>query len=257
MLELLRIWLNGKRLYAQGVVLFAMVSDNAALLTLFRSGETASNSKRLQDELMRICKQMKTRANYKPPAPEKHPPPPSSLKRKIVKQAKIVEQVIDTAENIVNAMADDDEECANPELYEIARKEAFMAYKDCMNKRAELFASCRVAGFEDINRPDLIEQRSKLAVEVVIAFNKVSELYDRAAHVKEYGILPRVDGEEEESEYNGLPDTLVKSALYNLKQNYNKIKKRELTTERMALLQKHEKNIKKLEERWRLLKPQT
>ena len=62
-----------------------------------------------------------------------------------------------------------------------------------------------------------------------------------------------MENDEEETEYDNLPDHLVKKTLDNLRKNYNKIKNREQTPERIELLQKHEKNIKKLMAKWDLL----
>jgi len=254
MLEILRAWLNGRREYAKGVTLFAILHTDTQLLNLFKSGETPFTRQRLQAELLAICKQMKQSQGIKPP-------PPINVKKSLPKRIEIARRVITTAESVVNsfvATEDDPEEiCANPELYAAAKKEADLAYKACMNQRAELFAKTRMNAYEDPNRPDLVAERGKMAVEVVVAFNKLSILYEQAAHIKTSGRLQATESEPGETEYNALPDILVKQTLDNLRKNYNKIKKREPTPERIALLQKHEENIKKLSDRWHSLKQGT
>ena len=125
-----------------------------------------------------------------------------------------------------------------------------------MNARAVVFALANTGDFSDPNTPDRITARAKLALQVVQGFVKTSQLYDNAAFVKEYGRLPGSESGDD-NEYDHLPDNLVKPTLDNLRKNINKIKKREQTPERVALLQKHEANLKKLESRWHSLKSLT
>jgi ribosome-binding ATPase YchF (GTP1/OBG family) len=124
-----------------------------------------------------------------------------------------------------------------------------------MNLRAVAFSLATVEGFEDVNRPDLVAKRSPIVVDAVIKYQRASKLYDIAKYVHDHGRLPNEDAEHDEAtEMDAVPDELVKSTLDNLRKNYNKMKKREQTPERVALLQKHVTNIKKLEARWHLLK---
>ncbi len=224
MLDALRAWLNGKREYYTGVALFEQLSDNKGLLIVLRKGKTEFTYKRLQEELMSICLRMKAETNKAPAQPAKQNPEPFAP--------------------------------VNNELYEACLKEAHLLYKELMNERALLFASTVSQDYEDINRLDLIQQRSKQAVDLVVKYQRVSQHYDRADYVKLHGKLPTdLNNELPADEYDSLPDHLVKQTLDNLRKNYNKIKKREATAERIALLQKHEVNIKKVEARWLLLKP--
>jgi hypothetical protein len=231
MLDALRAWLNGNREYFTGVALLQQLSNNTALLNLLRKGKTDFTYKRLQDELLQICKNLKANSS-------------SSIQKNISPATK------DVAENKQPG------EIKNPALYAACLKAANLLYKEMMNERAILFASAKVEGYEDVNRPDLVHERSKAAVDLVIKYQRVSELYDRAAHVKQFGKLPHElqADDDVKSEYDALPDHLVKQTLDNLRKNYNKIKKREQTAERIALLQKHEANIKKLAARWQQLK---
>lgn len=109
--------------------------------------------------------------------------------------------------------------------------------------------------FEDPNTPERIDARCKLAISVVQGSQIVAQLYDQAEHVKMFGRLPDQDAIDG-NEYDNLPDTLVKVTLDRLRNNYNKILKRDTTPERLALLQKHKANIQKLQAKWRSLNPQ-
>jgi hypothetical protein len=237
MLETLRAWLNGTKEYYTGVAIYATLGSNSTLLSLFRKGKSLYNSKRLEEELLVICNNLKSRLT------NNHAAVPYIIVPAV--KAKVQAQESQSVTPVSNF---------NEELYTACKREADLVYKEAMNLRAELFALGRAQGYEDINRPDLVQQRSKMAVEVVVLYNKASKLYERANYVKEHGRLPNeIENDEEETEYDNLPDHLVKKTLDNLRKNYNKIKHREQTPERIELLQKHEKNIKKLMTKWDLL----
>lgn len=140
----------------------------------------------------------------------------------------------------------------NAKLYEACLQEAKEAYKKCMNERAVLFAAARRHLQGDPNEPNLCESRGPAALRIVDAWKEVSRLYDRAAFVKEHGRLP--DIEEPEQEFQHVPPHMVKQHLDNERKSLNKLKKKEQTPERVALIQKHLENVKKLEKQWRLLK---
>ncbi|HVX01401.1 MAG TPA: hypothetical protein VHA52_13340, partial [Candidatus Babeliaceae bacterium] len=141
----------------------------------------------------------------------------------------------------------------NPELYESCKREADIEYKKVMNKRAVLFSMADSEGFEDPNTEAKINDRSKLAIDIVTGYQKISDLYDRVNFVKSHGHLPDQGGIGEK-EYISLPDHLVKLRLDNARKAYNKIKAKERTPKRVVLMQKHEENIKRLEEQWKSLK---
>ena len=144
---------------------------------------------------------------------------------------------------------------ANPELYGACKLTADIAYKEAMNKRAVVFSMIPENTYEDHNRQDLVASRKDLCLEVVRKYNRASELYDQASHVKIFGKLP-VTEQPDVAEEIRLKDIEIKPALDNARKAYNKLKGREATPERVALMQKHEGNIKKLEAQWLFLKPQ-
>lgn len=223
MVQLLRNWLNGQREYNTGVALFSAFSKNSALIKLFRNGKTPYTNRRLQEELLAHYNQIKS------------PPPPTELPVQPSPPA----PTLPSTESPV---------------YVAAKREADKAFKEFANARARLFAMAAPDDFTDPNSPDKINQRRTSAIDVVRLYQKASDLYDRADYVKQTGRLP-TDIEPEQPAYDALPNELVKQTLDNLRKNVNKMKKREPTAARLALIEKHTANIKNLEARWRSLKP--
>ena len=219
MLQALRAWLNGNRDYHTGVVLFAQSGGDTTLVALMAKGATQYTTKRLEKEMLAM-----------------------------------VEKILRGEENKIP-------ELPNPEipksqnLYAACKVAANKLYKLAMNARAELFALTRVEGWEDVNEPNKMQQRAKLALQVVQLYNEASAEYERAEYVQQHGRLPETDDTTGQNEYDLLQDGQVKQALDNLRKNYNKMVKREQIPERVALQEKHLLNLKKLEARWRSLKP--
>lgn len=227
MFELLRDWLNSRdKNYYKGVLIFSQLSTDAALLHLFQKSKTNYKEKRLLKELNKLYEALK----------------PSHLKPLVLQKIETVHTLTPPALPV------------NTELYNVCRAEALKVYKQAMNMRARLFALASVEEFEDPNLPGNVEARSKLAVEVVLQFNRASALFDKADYVKEHGHLP-YDETEETTNYDALPDHLVKPTLDNLRKNLSKMKRKEPTPERIEKMQQHSQNIEKLLVRWHLLQP--
>lgn len=257
MLEQLRAWLNGDREYAAGVVLFSQLSENKPLVQLFSKGKTDYCYQRLQEELLHICNRLKSELNG---SRGENTPVGQSSTTSIPVTSGTEQSHADNATNTRGVLAfvttpsiDQDKQG----LYDACKAEADKHYKEVMNQRAELFALARPDITIDLNVPDKIQGRSKLAVQVAEGFKHVSALYDKADYVKLHGKLPNEaqTGADEELNVDNLPNHLVKQTLDNLRKNVSKMKKRAQTPERVALLQKHAGNIKKLEARWRSLQP--
>ena len=229
MLETLRSWLNGPRDYFTGVVLFAQLGNDAQLTTLFRKGRNDYRYGRLQAELSAICERMKAQDSGMPHV------------------------VIPIARTPVEKLGPT---VPNPELYAACKLKADKQYKEAMNNRAILFSMAVPDDFDPPNLLDKIAQRSPLAITVMQQFILASRLYDEADHVRVHGRLPGLENlPEGPDEYSGLPDTLVKATMDNIRKNVNKLKRREQTPERLELIQRHTSNLIKLEKRWALLKP--
>lgn len=239
MLDTLRAWLNGDREYFSGVIIYSKVGDNEAFLKLLSKGKTDYCHERLQNELMRICIELKSKQH--------------GIKK--TDQSKNIKSIAPSVDEGLGKTKDAGSG-PNEDLYRACKADADKTYKALMNLRAQLFALAKSEDFSDPNTPDKIEQRSRMAVNVADGYKTVSQLYDKADYVKKHGRLPNdQDPDDDELNVDGLPDHLVKQTLDNTRKNYNKMKKREATPERVALLQKHEINIKKLEARWHSLQP--
>lgn len=222
MRELLRNWLNGPRDYYKGVILLDTAGGDDSLLAVLRKGPNEFRVNRLEKELRQIFESLDETPSVVP----------------LPKKEKKAVQA--------------DERPKNVELYEACKREADAAYKKVMNMRAVLF---NLAKDDDgtVNLPNKIEEREKLAIDVVLGFQQASHLYDKANYVKGTGRLPETE-DNRDSEYDNLPDSLVKQQLDNARKALSKLKKKEPTPERIELIQKHEENIQKLSAKWHLLR---
>jgi hypothetical protein len=271
MLETLREWLNGKRDYITGVAIYSQVGDNGGLLALFKKGSNEFRERRLVEELLLICTALKSQQNGKSILPGTCMDKGAAGNNKSTgkpksdngdgKEATIRATGTGKADknkdgsSILDRTASDSDLAVNPDLYNACKAEADKNYKEVMNMRAVLFAMAPADDFSDANTPEKINNRTKLALDVVQGFQKISQLYDRADYVKLHGRLPDQDPGEE-NEYDHLSDHLVFAKLNNARKALSKLKKHEPTAERIALMQKHKSIIEKLEPKWLLLKPQ-
>lgn len=236
MLQLISNWLKGPKEYFTGVVIYKKLPETKQhVLALFAQGPTPLSKKVLSDELSAAALKLKANKDNKPTT--------TGVK---IRSVSLKPQIPEKPANIVVTAI------TNTELYNACKQEADIRYKEVMNMRAELFALARQDDFMDPNTPDRIEARRKLSLNVVKGFQVVSALYDKADYVKDHGRLP---DQEEDEEEEVIEDIMVKQALDNARKNYSKLKNRPVTPDRIILMQKHEDNIKKLEERWLLLKP--
>jgi hypothetical protein len=245
MLESIRAWLNGTRDYNTGALLFNLVSPDKKLASTFAAGYTLHNNWRLQEEMLRICAELK---KNKAPAPTPSFAPGATTKKKIAAQdpaAEILQTALEIQKLVMNA---------NPELYQSCLDKAKSVYKEAMNKKAVLFFMIPAGKFDDPNRPDLVDARRSLSLEVVSLYNEASQLFDDADFVKLHGHLPYQEKEQPAENYDEIPDHLVKQTLDNARKNYNKIKKKPVTPERTVSIQLHEHKIKILEKRWHSFK---
>lgn len=242
MVERLNNWLNGSKDYFKGVVLYSHGEHDAALLLLFKNGPTPYNKQRLETELRMKLQQHDTNAALIAQGN------PIQIRNVVLKE---------TAPSYTlqkPALITVDDEPVNIELYNAAKDAADKEYKRVMNMRAELFALARMNDFTDPNSPDRIAQRRQLSLDVVKGFNALSLLYEKADYIKKNGRIPDYEVVDDDFDPMLIPDNKVKDQLDNTRKNYNKMKKREQTPERIVLQQKHEKTISILSERWALLK---
>lgn len=231
MLQLIKDWLNGSREYYTGVSLYAQNNPQVDLLEILRAGPNDFRKRRLLEEILAIYKEINVEQNDSVKVAAK----PNLDK---AAPAKLPETIL------------------NPDLYAACKSKADEEYKKVMNARAVLFKMAnRFETWEDPNLEHCINERAKLAIEVVQGFQRISDLYDTADFVKANGRLPLQQQEDTDQDYEHLPDALVKQRLDNARKAYNKMKKKETTPARVALLQQHEINIKKLTAQWHSLQP--
>ena len=267
MQQTLRNWLNSRKDYFQGVAIYEQFNPDEKLLAVLNNGPNDFRQKRLVEELLKIYQNLNSKQNE---GIQSIPAEVSGMagKKESSKNAIKVAQNANIVTQNVNKVASDANEVTpskakgvtspvNPELYNACLEEANNEYKKVMNARAVLFKKAAPDGYLDINKPDLIKDRGGLAIEVVQGWQKVSELFDRANYVHQHGRLPSSGADlEDDNEYDLIPDSLVKQRLDNARKAYNKLKNKERTPERVALLQQHEENIKKLKAKWDSLRPQ-
>lgn len=248
----LRAWLNGNRDYNTGVAIYAINDPDENLLHVLKQGPNAFRAARLQEQLISIYNQLKSDADNNP----------GDFNRRGTGMPGTDDQGADPQQQDHKKTTagpaghgKKEQRPVNVALYDACKLEADNAYKKVMNTRAILFKMTDGEQWENPNQEHKINDRAPLAIEVVQGFQRVSALYDRAEYVKLHGRLPDVgDPEEvEASEYDHSPDALVKLHLDNARKALNKLKKKESSPERIQLMQQHEKNIKKLEIKWRSL----
>lgn len=226
MLELLRNWMNGSRDYNRGVFLFCILSDDSDLIAFFSKYSSDFAHRRLNEEMEKIYTNLtrpaKSEAEDVPPGPDPQPEtPPAPAK--------------------------------NPELEEVCDQKAMQLYKQMMNDRAILFNLTKVEGWEDINKPDLVEQRRQLALQICATNYEVSQAYSDLAHVREFGRLPADDATDENTE---VTDIRLNAEIANLRSSITKLRKRSQTPERVSLIQKHQEKLDGLIRRWNTIKQQ-
>lgn len=252
MVETISAWLNGTRDYRMGVELFKIFGSDTVLKNAFAKGETHFNSKRLHEEMLKIFNHLNSDNNGK----SKHRATTLSGGQGLPCEEKAKPANIDIADAIDNTVKKIKEsvEIINPELFQVTRQRAISVYKQAMDKRAVLFNMVPSEQYQDPNTQDAVEARSQLAIEVVNFYNLASQLFDDADYVKIHGRLPDHEPEQQEDPIDKLQPHEIKQALDNARKAFNKLKGKEETPERVALKQKHSRNIEKLEAKWHSLK---
>lgn len=134
----------------------------------------------------------------------------------------------------------------NPALEDSAEQKATQLYKSMMNDRAVLFSLARQSLYIDPNQQDMVDQRRQLAIRVCEQNYAVSKAYEELDHIRSYGVLPGAAPNDQDP----VPDGLVKSTIDNIRKNLSKMRRREPTPQRVALIQQHEQKLAMLLNRW-------
>lgn len=114
-----------------------------------------------------------------------------------------------------------------------AKRDADIAYKEMMNKRAILFDLVPVEEAIFENSAELIQERGRLALEVVRLQEKVDELYDRYRFALATGKLPN----NPEPIVQTVDPVLLYQKISNLQKAISKLRKKEPTSDRLALIE--------------------
>ena len=219
--DVLSYWLNNSdHDYVQGVNLISVLSTDKDLVSFFQKYNSDFAHRRLVEELEKIYEGMMATVPLTPTVVEEEQAPPRLPK--------------------------------NPELEVAAAHKASQLYKQMMNDRAVLFNLTKVEGWDDPNKPDLVEQRRQLALSICAQNYEVGEAYDELAHVRQHGTLPNT--EEEKQEEGEVPDLELKPTIDNLRKALSKLRQKEQTPERVAKIQQHESRLQELLQRWNRLK---
>jgi hypothetical protein len=233
-------WLKGNRDYGMGVALYVAYGTDRKLKHALLQGKNPFNEKRLLAELSAMVHEM--------PVPGPANSQPQAVKFTAVPYRQQSEQ------NPLPSIRITESSTA---LIARVQQEAFTAWKELMNKRAMLFALCQTDGWEDENEPGKVAMRGKLALEILEFHDKVVlPAYNRLDHVRATGTLPKEmsAAPTQEEAYSALPDHQVKRTIDNLRKNLGKMRRREPTPERLAMIAEHEANLQKLLRRWDSLK---
>lgn len=220
--ELLQ-WLNApKKNYKQGVSILHRLGKDAKLnQALLNEGESKSNSEKLFDALRQIFYELKGIKATVAIAPTHTTPTTPTL------PSTPVEPVV-----------------KNPELEKATKSEADKLYKQLANTRAVLFALCPKEKQLNENNAEAVKQREALALDVLELQTDVDIAYNRYRYVCEHGKLPEQVSDADQSAELPTNPILLERKRVNLIKSINKLKAKEATPERVALLQKLSETLK-------------
>lgn len=204
-------WLNNpKREYGVGLDIFIRLSKNDRLKQQFYKDTSVARSEKLFAELRLLYYELKG----------------INLSAPVAKASEPVKQNPEPAPTPKNT---------NPELEAACKAEADKAYKLLANTRAQLFALCHIKRKANENSDHAVKQREALALSIADMQPVVDELYSRYRYVQEHGCLP--DKQEEKAEELPRNPILLERKRINLIKSINKLKLKEQTAERVALIQ--------------------
>lgn len=231
--DVIRLWLNSKREYYQGLALAISFYDNKPLLEIMKIFDNERNKARLLEIMQTEFESLKQKTGK------------NTLKKTLALKPDIQIKCKSTIQNA--------SDFSKSPVYILAKNEADKAYRKTMALRAILFEKTKAENWEDVNIPSRVQERSKAAVEVVLEHRKASQFYETADFVLKNGSLPVVE-ETNEVEFEALPDHLVQKALSNARKAISKLRNKPPTAARQELIEKHQANIDALQKKWDLLK---
>jgi len=217
----LTAWLNSKRDFNEGVQIYLKYGDNKQFVQLLLDGETAYTRKNLFENLRGIYYDLKNGTTQTDPVVKKQ-------------QAEVTAPIVTHTDQTQVPLPAPALQPQKGELYNVCKRDADRHYKELMNLRAQLFALCDVNDSKMDDAHDLIQQRQDIVLQLMNLQYETDQAYEKLRYVEEHGTLPTItEAKPEEIPTN--PILLLKFKK-NLVSGINKLKKKEQTRERIALL---------------------
>lgn len=206
-------WLNGKRNYSEGVALYKALIADAGKLQQLAQGQNRNTSQLLFNELRAYYYQLKTKPHTLVPVPKVTPVPVTTTSTPLTPLAKA------------------------------CKLEADKLYKEAMNIRARLFNMCSIDPDAGENDSNAIILRQTLVLQLLKLLPEMHLKYEAYNHVLEHGCLPAAPTTPPELPSNPV---LLERMRVNLMTGIAKLKKKEMTPERLDLLQRNQQKLEKV-----------
>ncbi len=217
----LTAWLNSKRNFKEGVQIYLKYGDNKQFVQLLIDGETEYTRKNLFENLRGIYYTLKNGTTQTDPVVKKQQAEVEAPVVTHADQTQVLEMVPAPQPQI-------------GELYNACKREADKLYKELMNLRANLFSLCDVHDHSNDNDTLLVQQREVFVLQLMDLQYETDQAYAKLRYVEEHRTLPTfTEPRPEEIPTNPI---LLLTFKKNLVSGINKLKKKEQTPERIALL---------------------
>jgi len=217
----LAAWLNSNRDFKTGVQIYLKYGDNQQFVQLLLDGETQYTRTNLFENLKTIYYQLKNG---------------TSQTNTVVKKqhTEVTAPIVPHADQKPVIVKAHTPKTQKGTLYDACKLQADKLYKELMNLRAQLFSLCDINDSKMDNDSKLVLQREKIVLQMMDLQYETDQAYDKLRYVEEHGILPNFkEAKEEEIPTNPIQLMNFKK---NLVSGINKLKKKEQTPERIALL---------------------
>lgn len=218
----LAAWLNSNRDYKTGVQIYLKYGDNQQFVQLLLDGETQYTRANLFENLKTIYYQIKNG---------------TSQTNTVVKKqhTEVTVPVVPHPDQKPVVVKTQTPKLQKGTLYDACKLQADKLYKELMNLRAELFQLCPIVETKMENDEfTFVNDRRNIVLRMMDLQYETDQAYDKLRYVEEHGVLPTVKEAKEEE----IPSNPIQ--LMNFKKNLvsgiNKLKKKEQTPERIALL---------------------
>lgn len=225
-------WLNSSREWDKGVDLIQKFATDQQVRNLFAEvSPSPVYADMLFQEIRSIYYALKNSKPVVPIEPEEITPPQPKFPTGGLVRIQ--------AEPVLPAEKESDSFRDSP-LAVQCKLEADKLYKLMMNTRAELFAQCSTGPVHGENSDEALSIRSDLAMKIMELQYDVDMAYERYRYVIANGQLP--DSPSSEFQVPTDPMDLLQTKL-NLQKAINKLKRREQTAERIALIQQKSEHL--------------